>query len=165
MSKITKKQHINKYIDKIFSITEWKINVIEKLQPFLAFLIRLQIAAIFWASGVLKLPDGFLGIGKGNWDSTLLLFEYEHPVPFIPAEFAAYIGTSFEVLCPILLVFGLGSRAAAFILLTMTAVIEFTYKHSIDHQLWGLLLGFILIYGPGKFSLDQVVRTKITAKN
>lgn len=150
----------NTLFTKIVHIAHWKIALIEKLQPLLAFLIRLQMAAIFWASGVLKLPNGFLGIGQGNWESTLLLFEYEHPVPYIPAEIAAYMGTSFEILCPILLVFGLGSRAAAFILLTMTAVIEFTYKSSIDHQLWGLLLGFILVYGPGSWSLDTLVKKK-----
>lgn len=150
-------------LGRILLFIECKINLAGKLKPLIAFLIRLQIAAIFWASGVLKLPAGFLGIGKGNWDSTLLLFEYEHPVPFIPAELAAYMGTTFEILCPILLVFGLGSRFAATILLIMTAVIEFTYQHSIDHQLWALLLGVIIVYGPGCWSLDTWFKKKYEA--
>ncbi|MCH2037583.1 MAG: DoxX family protein [Rickettsiales bacterium] len=119
------------------------------------------MAYIFWASGVTKLPDGFLGIGKGNWETTLFLFEEEHPVPFLSTELAAYSGTFFEILCPILLVFGLGTRAAAFILLLMTAVIEFTYASYPVHQFWALLLGLTLVRGGGSLSVDYVIRQKL----
>ena len=95
----------------------------------------------------LKLPQGVLGIGKGDWSSTLILFEYEHPVPFLSPEIVAFIGTSLEIICPILLVLGLGTRFAASLLLIMTAVIEFTYQHSMDHIYWASLLLFLITQG------------------
>lgn len=158
---MSEKQHLcSRAIQTAICITNWKINMLELASPAILLLIRLKMAYIFWSSGILKLPEGFLGIGKGNWDSTITLFKYEHPVPFLSAEFAAYSGTFFEILCPILLVLGVGARPAAFILLTMTAVIEFTYKSFPEHQYWALLLGTILFFGAGKLSLDHLIRRK-----
>jgi putative oxidoreductase len=145
-------------------IYQWKVAFAEAyLNPVLQFLMRLVVAKVFFSSGILKLPAGFLGIGQGNWGTTLMLFEYEHPVPFLPVELAAFLGTATEIIAPVLLVIGLGSRVAAVALLIMTAVIEFTYQHSMDHVYWALLLGATLIQGPGKISLDYFLRKKFLA--
>lgn len=158
----TEAQTSSNFMQTIINIASFKINLLEKfLAPAVDFLIRLKMASIIWAAGTLKLPDGFLGIGRGSdWDTTLSLFEDEHPVPYLPTEFAAYSATFFELLCPVLLVLGLGARPAAFILLTITAVIEFTYRSYPEHQFWGLLLALILVRGAGTFSADFWIRRK-----
>ncbi len=143
-----------------FKVFEFKLKIVNMLSPLVNLGIRLWIAEIFWKSGILKLPSGFFGIGKGSWDTTLMLFEYEHPVPGLSPEFAAYSGTFFELLCPILLVLGLGARFAAAILLIMTAVIQFTYQEDIIHIYWMILLSVLIFHGAGKISLDYFIRKK-----
>ena len=113
--------------------------------------MRLWIANIFWKSGILKLND---------WDSTLMLFTDEHPVPYLSPQFAAFSGTTFELLCPILLTLGLGSRLATLPLLAMTAVIQFTYMQHEQHYYWAFLLGAILCFGPGKISADHFIKRR-----
>lgn len=141
-----------------FKIVEFKLKCVNFLSPLASLIGRLTMAHVFFSSGILKLPYGFLGIGKGSWDSTLTLFQYEYAVPILSAELAAYMSTTFEILCPVLLVIGLGTRPAAFILLFMTAVIEFTYTHSMDHVYWATILLFLVLQGGGKLSLDHLIR-------
>src|SRR5688572_25293331 len=45
------------------------------LNSLIVLILRLWIAKIFLTSGILKASD---------WGSTLALFTYEHPVPFLP---------------------------------------------------------------------------------
>ena len=147
----------------IFKTIEFKLRAINSLQPFVNLGVRFWIANIFLKSAILKLPAGFLGFGKGNWNSTLYLFREEHPVPLLSPEIAAFIGTSFELICPILLILGLGTRSAAAILLLMTAFIEITYFQATDHLHWMILCAFLICYGGGKFSLDYTIRKKSLA--
>ena len=134
--------------------------VLDALSPLSLLAIRLWVANVFYQSAVNKLPAGFLGVGQGNWDATLFLFEHEHPVPGLSPEVAAYVGTGVEFLAPIFLALGLGGRAAAVALLAMTVVIEFTYQHNAEHIIWAIFLGTILLQGPGKLSLDHLIRRK-----
>jgi len=90
-----------------------------------------------------------------NWESTLSLFEYEYAVPFLPVAFAALSATFFELAMPVLIILGLFTRLAALPLLVMTAVIELTYGSFPEHAYWALLLGVLMTYGAGKFSIDQ----------
>lgn len=144
----------------ITKIARFKLGLLDKVGQVINILPRVVMANVFFSSGVLKLPDGFLGIGKGDWDTTLLLFEDEHPVPFLSYELAAYLGTGFEIIAPVMLVLGFGSRIAAVILLSMTAVIEFTYKSSVEHLYWATMLFIVLFSGPGKISIDYFIRKK-----
>lgn len=115
-------------------------------------LIRLWIAKVFFLSGMTKIA---------NWDTTLMLFEYEYSVPLLPVALAALLATFFELVMPVLLVLGLFTRFAAAPLLVMTAVIELTYGSFSEHAYWALLLGILLTYGAGKLSLDQYLGIKI----
>lgn len=125
------------------------IKVLEKFGlPIFAFFIRFWMAKIFWYSGMTKIA---------NWQSTVYLFKEEYKVPLFPPELAAYFSTTFELACPVLLVLGLATRLATLPLLAMTAVIQFTYLDLIDHRYWAMLLIFILLYGPGKLSLDHLI--------
>jgi putative oxidoreductase len=150
----------NKMFSFIFRISELELLVLNYLSPLVNLTIRLWVANIFWQSGLLKLPKDFLWIGKGNWQSTIYLFTHEHPLPGFPPEVAAFLGTSFEILCPILLVFGFGTRVASFILIIMTIYINFAYQHDIAHIYWMILLSVLLFQGPGKISIDNIIRTK-----
>ncbi len=128
------------------------IGLLEKLgAPIILLIMRLWMASIFWYSGLSKIS---------NWDNALYLFEHEHKVPFLPIELAAIIATTFELICPVLLTIGLASRLASLPMLAMTAVIQFTYLDLIDHSYWGMLLATILFYGPGRISLDYLIRCK-----
>ena len=127
------------------------LNLFNFLSPAMMLVIRLWIAHIFWASGILKISD---------WGNTLWLFTNEHPVPFMPPLIAAIVGTTFEISCPVLLTLGLASRLATLPLLAMTAVINFTYDNNSEHYYWAMLLGIILCYGPGKLSLDYWIGRK-----
>jgi len=125
--------------------------------PVIDFMMRLMIANVFWKSGLTKISD---------WDSTLMLFEYEYMVPILPPEIAALFGTAFELLCPVLLFLGLFTRLGAVPLLVMSLVIQFVlgasnpaYDH-VEHFYWMLLLGAIIIRGPGKISLDYLLGLK-----
>ena len=142
----------------VVKMIEFKLGALEFLSPLANLGIRLWMADIFWTSGLLKLPKGFLWLGQGNWSSTLFLFEYEHPVPGFSPEMAAYMGTFFELLCPVLLFIGLGTRAAAFILLIMTAFIQITYQQHITHIYWMILLAVLILQGAGRISLDFRIR-------
>ena len=121
--------------------------------PLYDLLARLYIADAFWSSGMTRWKD-FI---NGNFDKQLFLFELEHPVPGIPPDVAAYTALAGEVILPILLVLGLFGRVGGAGVLIMTAVIELTYVHAIDHILWMFLAASIFIKGPGKISLDYLI--------
>ena len=97
-----------------------------------------------------------------NWDTALSLFSDEYKWPLIPPEFAAYTAVSIELSTPILLVLGLMTRVAAFILLGMTAVIEiFVYPQAWPtHIQWAAMLLVLLCRGAGTLSLDHLLARK-----
>jgi putative oxidoreductase len=116
----------------------------------LALPLRLAVATVFWNSGMTKLAD---------WNATLSLFSDEYQVPLLPPELAANLAFAIEVTTPVLLVFGLLTRAAAMVLLGMTAVIEiFVYPQAWPtHIQWAALLLVLLCRGAGSFSLDALI--------
>ena len=128
------------------------------LQPLALLGARLYVAWVFFASGLTKLRD---------WDSTLFLFEEEYSVPFIPFELAAYLGTAGELILPVLLVLGLASRfgALGLTVVNIVAVISLTEiapAALYSHVIWGLLLLQVVLFGAGKFSLDNLLKTKLS---
>jgi putative oxidoreductase len=119
----------------------------------LAAPLRFAIATVFWNSGTTKLA---------NWNTAVELFVEEYKVPLLPPELAAYMAVSIELTAPVLLVLGLATRAAALVLLGMTAVIEvFVYPQAWPtHIQWATMLLILLCRGPGKLSLDHLVRIR-----
>ena len=113
--------------------------------------IRLWVANVFFKSGLTKLA---------NWDGTLALFANEYQVPFLSPTLAAYAGTATELIFPVLLALGLGTRFTAFALFVFNifAVASYPDVGEVglkDHQHWGLLLLVPLLHGAGKLSLDH----------
>lgn len=124
--------------------------VLEKVAaPVLELGLRLKLAEIFWQSGITKIA---------NFEQTIFLFEEEYRTPFVPAEFAAYGATATELGASFLLAFGLFGRLASIPLIVLTLVIQLTYLQLDEHYLWMLSLGIFVIYGPGKISIDHLVR-------
>ena len=133
------------------------INGITFLSPLLDLFIRVYVAKVFWMSGQTKIQ---------SWDSTLMLFEYEYAVPIIPFDVAAYAATTVELVAPVMLVLGLGTRLGALSLFALNYVATISYPDINvagikDHMLWGTMLAFSFFHGPGKLSVDHWVRRKI----
>lgn len=120
----------------------------------LAIPLRFAAATVFWNSGMTKLA---------NWDTTIMLFTDEYKVPLLPPEVTAYMAASIELTTPALLVLGLLTRPAAFVLLGMTTVIEiFVYPQAWPtHIQWAAMLLVLLARGPGKLSLDWLFRRRV----
>lgn len=116
----------------------------------LAIPLRLALATVFWNSAVAHLA---------NWQTTLYLFADEYKVPLLPSDFAATMAVSIEVSTPVLLVLGLLTRPAVFVLLGMTTVIEvFVYPQAWPtHIQWAAMMLVLLFRGPGTLSLDYLV--------
>ncbi|HEY2532291.1 MAG TPA: DoxX family protein [Xanthobacteraceae bacterium] len=116
----------------------------------LAIPLRVAVATVFWNSGMAHLAD---------WNTTLYLFANEYQVPFLPPDLAANLALSIEATTPVLLIFGLLTRPAAFVLLVMTTVIEvFVYPQAWPtHIQWAAMLLVLLCRGAGTFSLDYLI--------
>jgi putative oxidoreductase len=125
--------------------------LLDKMQPLFALVLRLYVARVFFASGLVKLQ---------NWDSTLALFANEFHVPVLPPQAAALLGTGAEIFLPVLLALGIGTRLSALALFLFNIVAVISYPDLSDaglkdHVLWGALLLVTLVYGPGKLALDR----------
>lgn len=136
------------------------------LAPILFLTIRLFMADIFFKSGWLK----FQNLLNGNWDSTVYLFQDVFPVPGVPANIAAVLGTTGELVLPVLLAVGLFARLGAAGLIGMTMVFQFLVPPEYDianpvHYYWMMLLGVIFVKGPGTLSLDHVIRRWLLKKD
>ncbi len=125
--------------------------LLDTLQPVFALAMRLYVAKVFFISGLLKAL---------RWDSTLALFANEYHVPVLSPQLAAWLGTAAELGLPVLLLLGIGTRAAALALFVFNTVAAASYPDLSaaglkDHILWGALLLVIAAYGPGKFAFDR----------
>lgn len=127
------------------SLGERIILGLRSLESWLLLGLRLYMADIFWKSGLTKIT---------RWENTVLLFRDEYKTPFLAPETAALLATTAELLCPVLLAIGLATRFAAIPLLIMTAVIQFTYLQMELHIFWAMVLGTIIVIGPGKIAFD-----------
>lgn len=131
-------------------------------QPSLVQLImRFALAVPFWRSGILKW-DGFLQLS----DTAVTLFTDEFmlhlpggPYPFPAPTLMAFLSGSGEIIFPILLVLGLATRFAALGLLCMTVIVELIVPDGWPvHITWAAMALGIMAWGPGRFSIDYLVR-------
>lgn len=127
------------------------IAALESLQPLALLAARLYVAKVFFLSGLTKLRD---------WETTVALFTDEYHVPLLPPELAAVMGTFGETVLPVLLVLGLGGRVAALGLFIVNAVAvvslaEIAEPALMQHVFWGSLLLGLVLWGPGRWSVDQ----------
>jgi putative oxidoreductase len=144
-------------VARLTRLTMTTIRGLDALSPLLDLAIRLWLAEVFFKSGLTKIQ---------SWDTTVALFTYEYQVPLLAPELAALLGTTIELVFPVLLAFGLGARAAAAVLFVFNimAVVSYPDLNEIglkDHQVWGLMLLVPLLHGPGKLSLDHLIRRRL----
>lgn len=138
------------------------IHGLEWLAPVSLLLFRLWVALDFFRAGLVKISD---------MNSTIYLFQSTYQVPLLPPVAAAYLGTGIELIMPWFIAFGLlGRPFAAFLFIyNIIAVIsypdlwpnglwkDFWHGGFTDHKVWALMLLAIVLYGPGRLSLDYAL--------
>lgn len=123
-------------------------------QDVVQIVARIFPAVVFWQSARTKVD------GISIKDSTYFLFENVYALPLIAPAPAAILATLAEHVLPVLLILGLFTRASAVGLLIMTAVIQlFVFPDAwVTHGLWAAALLFIVAQGPGRVSLDHLLK-------
>ena len=131
------------------------------LPSIVQLVTRVALAVPFWRSGILKW-DGFLRLS----DTAVTLFSDEFmlhlpggPYHFPAPAVTAFLSGSGEIVFPVLLILGFGTRFAALGLLFMTAIVELTVPDGWPiHLTWAAMALGIMAWGPGQISLDNLVR-------
>jgi putative oxidoreductase len=142
-------------LQALFAAVQRAIALLERAQPLAQLAARWVVAQVFFTSGLTKLRD---------WEITLALFTDEYKVPLLTPEVAAAAGTAGELVLPVLLALGLGGRFAALGLSVVNAVAVISLAEIApaalqQHIFWGSLLLGLLLWGPGRWSLDRFVLT------
>jgi len=133
-------------------------DLLSKLQsPFLLF-IRIYVAWVFFSSGLWKI---------NNWEQNLAVFEYEYQVPLLNYELAAYLATFGELVFPVFLIVGLGTRYTAIAVSFINIIAVVSYYATLAkgaglvwHYLYGTMLLTNVLYGAGIFSIDQWLKSR-----
>jgi putative oxidoreductase len=129
---------------------------LDSLHSLLLLATRVYVGWQFTKSGWIKIT---------SWDTTLGLFRDEYHVPLLPPGLAAVMGTCGELGFPILLYLGLFARLGALGTFFVNAMAVISYRQVLfaegyeaaldDHFLWGYMLLVVMVFGPGKTSLDH----------
>jgi putative oxidoreductase len=144
---------------RLWTWAERAIAALELLQPVAQLAARLFVAAVFFRAGLTKVHD---------WGTTLALFMDEYHVPLLDPTVAAFLGTGAELLLPVLLVLGLAGRfaAAGMFVLNIVAVLSLAEVPEAalqGHIFWGSLLAALVLWGPGRLSVDGLVMPRLRA--
>lgn len=137
---------------RLWRLAEHSIAGLDALQPAAQLAARWFVTAVFFRAGLTKLRD---------WETTVALFTDEYHVPLLSPELAAAMGTAGELVLPVLLVLGLGGRfaAAGLSIVNVVAVIslgaEVPPAALQQHVFWGSVLLGLLLWGPGRWSVDR----------
>ena len=146
-------------LDKLQLPVEKANNFFAWFSWLLLLYFRLYVSWVFLKSGMHKI---------GDWETTLVLFEYEYQVPLLNFEFAAYLATFGELVIPIFLIAGFGTRFAALALSLVNIVAVISYYATLAkgaglvwHYLWGSMLLVNIVYGGGLASVDHLLKTRL----
>ena len=133
------------------------IGLVDLLQPVALLALRLYVSSVFFRAGIVKISD---------WGATLALFHDEYKVPLLPPDVAACVGAFGELTFPVLITLGLMGRfgAAGLFVVNAMAVISYPQLWGFDcpagihmHFVWGAILVALVLFGPGKLSLDALI--------
>ena len=136
------------------------------LPSLVQLVLRVALAVPFWKSGILKW-GGFLQLNA----TAVALFteEFKLHLPGGPYDFPAPAAMAFlsgcgEIVFPVLLVLGLGTRFAATGLLLMTCIVELTVPDGWPiHITWAAMALGLMAWGPGKLSADEALCWSLSA--
>lgn len=146
----------------IEKLVQWLVvtpaNLFGNLQSLFLFAVRLWVSWDFLKSGWLKVT---------NWQNTLFLFQNEYHTPVLPPDLAAVMGAGGELFFPALLIVGLTSRLGAIGLSAVNVMAVVSYANVLlsegfeaalgQHVMWGFGLVVLIVFGPGKASLDHLL--------
>lgn len=121
--------------------------------------LRWGLAGVFWTSARTKVV-GLLTIS----DNTYSLFSDEYRIPLLPPDVAATMATYSEHAFAVLLLLGFATRLSALGVFGMTLVIQlFVYPDALVgvHLGWFAMALAIAVMGPGKVSLDHLIRLRV----
>jgi len=133
-------------------------NFLSWFQWLLLLVFRCYVAYVFIRSGMQKI---------GDWETTMMLFEYEYKVPLLSFQLAAYLSTFGELVFPIFLFAGLGTRWFAILVQIINVMAVISYYSTlvkgaglVYHMLYGTMLCTSMVYGGGKLSLDHWIESR-----
>ncbi|NNE63455.1 MAG: DoxX family protein [Gammaproteobacteria bacterium] len=133
-------------------------DLLASLQSPLLLFFRVYVGWVFFSSGLWKV---------NNWEQNLAVFEYEYAVPLLNYEVAAYLATFGELVFPIFLIAGLGTRFAAIAISFINIVAVVSYYATLAkgaglalHQLYGAMLLASIVWGGGFFSVDRWIQSR-----
>lgn len=119
----------------------------------------------------LTLAYGFYNPAKMKWSDINAIGEWFGTIGIPAPYFNAYLAAGTEALGVVLLMLGLGTRLISIpLMITMVVAIITVHfangfeagENGYEIPLYYLLMLFtLLIFGPGKASLDQLIRSKI----
>lgn len=140
----------SRLFDRALPLLKASQTLLGHLQAPATLAARIFVGMAFFRSGLTKIAD---------WDTTLALFADEYHVPLLPTHVAAVAGTFGELFFPVLLILGLFGRFSALSLFFVNIVAVLSLEEIApaalqQHQFWGTLLLAIVLWGPGKWSLD-----------
>lgn len=123
--------------------------------------LRVAVALPFWRSGQtkwaawLELSDSAVFLFEEEFRLHLFGHAYAYPLP----QVAAWASAAAEIILPIMLVLGLGTRFAALGILAMTAMIQLTVPDGWEtyHLPWAAMALAVMTYGSGKLALDHLL--------
>jgi putative oxidoreductase len=136
-------------------------SLVDHLQAPGLLALRLYVSSVFFRAGVIKVSD---------WGATLALFHDEYKVPLLPPDVAACVGAFGELAFPVLITLGLAGRfgAAGLFVVNAMAVISYPQLWGFDcpaaiqmHFVWGSILALLVLFGPGKLSVDAIVLRRL----
>ena len=138
-------------LSSLWSLIDLAVRGLNAVQPAAQLLARWFIAGVFFRSGLTKIAD---------WETTVLLFTEEYRVPLLSPEVAAVLGTGAELILPAMILFGFAGRfaAAGLFIVNIVAVIsveDMPIPALQQHIFWGSVLVGLLLWGPGRWSLDR----------
>lgn len=150
-------------IEKFSNMLRCGVGLLAKCGTMIAPpMARIALALPFFRSGLTRWD------GPGQLaDSAIYLFTEEFKLHIFGNEISipfpdtvAYVTATFEILLPILLIFGFATRLSALGLLAMTGVIQLVVPDGwINfHLYWAALALSIIAIGPGPFSLDYLIK-------
>ena len=146
---------VEKFEAPVQSVSE---TITKFCSPLLLLYFRCYVAWVFLKAGLFKIND---------WETTLVLFEYEYAVPLLHFELAAYLATFGELVFPVFLIAGLGTRFTAIALSVVNIMAVVSYYATLAkgaglvwHYMWGSMLLTNIIYGGGFLSVDQWLKSK-----
>lgn len=142
---------MTKLFGYLFNIDSWIGRYIVITRDVLLLIARLYVAYSFLKSGLDSVND---------WTTTEYLYENDFHVPILSPHVAAVLGTGGELIFPTLLIFGVLGRLSSLGLFFVNFVAYISYAYSLQnagkmyHYIWGILLLLVVVWGPGKISLD-----------